>query len=234
MNEIKPIYLLAGGRPRNRETLFSIVKTVFEANELASPTVAYIGTANGDDANFFNRIADTLTAAGANRANHALISPDSADLEKTRHILNSADIIFISGGDVEEGIKVLEEKKMSSHLRRLYEKGKPFFGISAGSIMLAMNWVRWSNPDDDSTAELFPCLHFAPIICDTHGEEDDWQELKTALQLAGDGQKGYGIVSGTAIKAYPNGKVKALGGATHQFICSMGKVIRLPDILPTA
>ena len=121
-----------------------------------------------------------------------------------------------------------------SFLQELYEQGKPFFGISAGSIMLAKSWVRWSNPDDDSTAELFPCLGLAPVICDTHGEQDGWEELKAGLKLAEDGQKGYGIVSGTAIKVYSDGRVEALGGVAHQFVRSEGKIVRLPDIQPTA
>jgi len=80
--------------------------------------------------------------------------------------------------------------------------------------------------------KLFPCLGFAPIICDTHGEQDKWEELKIALKLARDGQKGYGIVSATAIKVYPNSKVEALGGAVHQFIRREDLVVRLPDIMP--
>ena len=232
MNKPKQIYLLAGGRPSKREILFSLIKTVFGENRLDSPIVAYIGVANGDDEDFFNRMADSLIAAGANRVNHVVLSSDRADLEKVRNSLNLADIVFISGGDVEEGIKILKKKKMVGFLRRLYDSGKPFFGLSAGSIMLAKNWVRWNNPDDDSTAELFPCLGFAAIICDTHSEQDNWEELITALKLADNNQKGYGIVSGTGIKVDANGEVEALGGAIHRFINNKGKVIRLPDLLP--
>lgn len=230
MNKPKKVFLLAGGR-NSSETLLTLLGIVFRENRMSSPTIAYVGTANGDDEGFFKRIAEPLRAAGANRVNHALISSDRADLEKAQDVLNSADIIFISGGDVYKGINMLKEKRIIGFMRRLYEEGKPFFGISAGSIMLAKNWVHWNNPDDDMTAELFPCLGFAPIICDTHGEQDDWEELKIALSLATDGQKGYGIVSGTAIKVYPDSNVEALGGAAHQFIRREGKVVRLPGIL---
>ena len=226
------VYLLAGGRPSSREAVFPLIHTVLGGYGIASPTVAYTGTANGDDENFFQRIADTLVAAGAGKVNHAVISSDKADLQKTKEILSSADIVFISGGDVDEGIRVLEEKGMITFLRGLYEEGKPFFGRSAGSIMLAKCWVRWSDPNMDSTATLFPCLGFAPIVCDTHGEQDDWEELRVALELTKDGEKGYGIVSGTAIKVYTDGRVEALGGAVHQFVNNNGKVIRLPNILP--
>jgi len=97
-------------------------------------------------------MVDTLRAAGADRVNHALLSHDNADHEKAQNVLFSADIVYIGGGDVYEGIEVLKKKKMIDFLRRLYEDGKLFFGISAGSIMLAKNWVHWSDPNDDSTA----------------------------------------------------------------------------------
>jgi peptidase E len=194
--------------------------------------VAYIGTASKDDESFFQRIANTLRTAGAEETNHALIFHEGADLRKTKTILNSADIIFIGGGDVFEGIRALEEMNMTGFLRELYRDGKPFFGLSAGSIMLGENWVRWSNPNDNSTAELFHCLDFAPIVCDTHSEQDDWEELKTALRLSKNGQKGYGIVSGTVIKVYRNGEVEALGGAINEFIRYEERILRLPDIFP--
>lgn len=211
MSKPKPVYLLAGGRQVVRETTYSLVQKVFKENEVASPSVAYVGTANEDNEAFFQRTADILKVAGASKVNHALISPDGADLKKAADVLTTADIVFISGGDVFRGIVTLKEKKMISFLRGLYERGKPFFGLSAGSIMLAENWVNWSDPNDDSTTELFPCLGFAPIICDTHGEQDDWEELKMVLKLSNDEQRGYGIVSGTAIKVYSDGTVEALG-----------------------
>lgn len=228
----KPVYLLAGGRGRSRQVPDPLIQEVFRESGTASPIVAYVGTANGDSEDFFSRMADYFIGSGAHRVNHALISPDNANIKRTKEILSSADIVFISGGDVERGILTLEEKNMTHFLSTLYEQGKPFFGLSAGSIMLAKKWVRWRNPDDDTTAELFPCLGIAPIICDTHDEESGWQELQMALKLEKADVAGYGIISGTAIKVFPDGRVEALGGATHQFVRRGGKVVRSPDILP--
>ena len=107
-----------------------------------------------------------------------------------------------------------------------------FFGISAGSIMLAKEWVRWRNPDDDDTSEIFPCLGIAPVLCDTHGEADGWEELQALLKLEKDNTRGYGIVSGTVIKVFPDGSVEALGGEIHQYAKRNGVVERIEDILP--
>jgi cyanophycinase-like exopeptidase len=233
MNKPKPVFLLAGGRRAARVSPDPLIQAVFRECGAASPVIAYVGTAHGDDRGFFSFMANFLLEAGAARVNHALISPEKADLKNAQEILGSADMVYVGGGDVEEGIRTLKKKNMADYLRSLYENGKPFFGVSAGAIMLAKKWVRWRDPDDDSTAELFPCLGFASIICDTHGEQEDWEELKVALKLANEGEKGYGIVSGTALKVYPTGEVQAMGGPIHQFVLQKGKVNRISDIQPT-
>jgi peptidase E len=234
MSAEKPVYLLAGGRPGGRGTTDLIIQTIFKGSARVPPTIAYVGTANGDNKDFFNRMAQMCREAGARRINHALISPDGADLKKAQDVLNSADIIFISGGDVDRGMRVLREKNMIDCLSTLYQQGKPFFGSSAGAIMLAKEWVRWPDPDDSTSAELFPCLGFAPVICDCHDEEGGWEELKTALSLEEDVVKGYGLVSGTAIRVFADGKIEALGGNIHQYVRRGKQVIRAPDISPAS
>lgn len=229
----KPIYLFAGGRRNDPTTLLQLFRTVFAESGVTDPFIAYIGTANRDVDRSFQRAAERLKKAGARTVTHALLCADTADIEKAKTILDSADLVFVSGGDVAEGMRVLNEKKMVPFLRRLHEEGKPFFGISAGSIMLSKQWVRWSDPNDDSTAKLFPCLGFAPILCDTHGEDDDWEELQIALKLAQDDDKGYGIVSGAAIKVYSNGTVEALGHPIHRYARHESSILRITDLIPT-
>ena len=95
--------------------------------------------------------------------------------------------------------------------------------------MLAKRWIHWPDPNRDSGAELFPCLGFAPIVCDTHGEGDRWNELRAALKL---GEIGYGIVSGGAIKVNPNGCVEAIGDVVNRFIRRRVRVVKVSDVLP--
>ena len=63
-------------------------------------------------------------------------------------------------------------------------------------------------------------------------KQDGWEELQALLKLEKDNTIGYGIVSGTAIKVFPDGKIEALGGAIHQYTKLNGKVERMDDILP--
>jgi peptidase E len=230
--ENKPVFLLAGGRGQRRKSPDPLLQAVFQECGVPAPSVAYVGAASGDDRSFFGFITSAFKEAGAGEINHALIVPEKADLKKAKNILEAADIIFISGGDVEAGMDVLLQKDMTGFLTGLYSQGKPFFGLSAGSIMLAREWIRWRDPDDDATAEIFPCLGIAPVICDTHAEGDDWEELKALLALEKNGVKGYGLPSGNGIKVFPDGRVEALGGAVPEYLRRDDRVNKAGDILP--
>lgn len=232
MTDKNPVYLLAGGRPRSPQTTDPLIQAVFSKSGKQSPSIAYIGTANGDSVDFFNRMAMAFKQAGAGLVVHPLISPKGVDIKTAQRILESADIIFVSGGDVDMGIRVLREKGMVEFLNSMQEQGKLFFGLSAGAIMLAREWVRWPNPDDSSSAELFPCLDFAPIICDCHDENSGWEELNAALKLKEVNTRGYGLASGTGLVVFPDGSLEAIGGAVHQYIRRPDSIDRISDILP--
>jgi cyanophycinase-like exopeptidase len=229
MNDPRPVYLIAGGRGSSSRTLF---KAVFKEISKPDPLIAYVGAANHDDKSFYKFMGDEIARAGNCTLKHAIISSSKADPDKAKDILQRADAVFMSGGDVEAGMNILAAGKLSTFFQALYRGGKVFFGVSAGSIMMGREWVRWTNPDDDSTAELFPCMGLVPVICDTHAEEDDWEELKTALQLKSDECIGFGIPSGACLKVYPDGRAEALGQAIIQYAKRGRKVVRSEDLLP--
>jgi cyanophycinase-like exopeptidase len=232
MGDIKPVYLLSGGRSADRRATDLLIREVYSRSGKRSPSIGYVGTANDDREDFFNRLAGMFKENGAGDVAHALLTPGDADISRAKTILRRSDIICISGGDVDTGIRILKEKEMVDFLTGLYQEGKPCFGLSAGSIMLAKEWVRWRNPDDDTTAEIFPCMAFAPVLCDTHDEEGGWEELKRLLMLEKDGAIGYGITTGTALRVFPDGRIEALGGAVHRYVRRGGEVKRISDVLP--
>jgi peptidase E len=173
-----------------------------------------------------------LRKAGAGKVTLAPLCGRSGNPEKAKAVLGASDLVFISGGDVEEGMRILREKGMIGLLQRLYQTGKPFFGTSAGSIILARRWIRWRDPDDDTTSELFDCLGLASVLCDTHGEAEGWEELKALLALSPTGEIGHGIPSGAAIIVEPDSTVSALGGEVHRFQKRAGGVVRIEDLAP--
>jgi peptidase E len=194
---------------------------------VGSPRVAYLGAANGDDESFFRRMEREFLAAGSGPVEAVRLTGNRVS-ETARHALERADIVFVSGGDVEEGMRVVRHCGADQLLRDLFEAGKPVMGLSAGSIMLGREWVRWRDPDDDATAEIFPCLGFAPFACDTHDEESGWEELRHLLSLSPDGTTGYGIPSGAGLVVEADGEIAFCGTPAARYEKSGRTVRRLP------
>lgn len=237
----RPVYLLAGGRGMERRkgpdplirAALGLAGASGERTAQPSarrPSVAYVGAASGDNPVFRVWATRLFHKAGAGAVTLAPLCGKRANPRKARAVLEEADIVFVSGGDVEEGMRILGDTGMIEPLRLLYRQGKPFFGISAGSIMLARQWVRWKDPQDDATAELFPCLDIARVFCDTHGEGDGWEELKALVRLAPARAIGHGIVSGSALVVGPGGKVTALGGEIDRFARRAGEAVRIESL----
>jgi cyanophycinase len=228
------IYLLAGGRGSLRTDRDPLLTRVLASCGVPHPSIAYVGAASGDSQPFFSMISGYLRRCGAGRVTLAPLASRRAKPEKARAILESADMVFISGGDVEAGMEALEERQILPFLHELFERGKPFFGSSAGSIMLGRQWVRWEDPDDDATASLFACMGLAPIVCDTHGEAEGWEELRTLLRLTPEGTFAYGIPTGGGLCVCPDGTLEALGAPVHCYAYGGGAAVRRADLPPIA
>jgi len=199
----KPVFLIAGGHHR-RFAEGALWRASIASVGTPRPSLAYVGAAAGDSGPFRLLIAGFLKRAGAGRLLPVKLCGKRPNLAAARGVLDSADAVFVSGGDVEAGMRVLEETGVAGHLKALAAQGKPFIGLSAGSIVLARSWVRWRNPDDEASAELFPCLGIARVHCDTHDEDSDWAELRSLLKLLPDGEEGWGIPAGGAVVARPD------------------------------
>ncbi len=227
MNRTKPIFLLAGGRPRNPENMVSSMARALKECGQQEPRVACLGVANGDNEVFYRNIKSLLQEAGAGDVFLLRLAKTRVDLSAAKQALETADAIFISGGEVDDGMRWLEQHGLVGFLRGLRSQGKVFFGMSAGSIMMGTHWVRWENPNDDTTAELFDCLGFAPTVFDTHAEEEDWKELKMALQLQGPGGRGYGIPSGGMASVDDQGQIVSLEKTLLCYVNIEGQVQRV-------
>jgi len=229
-----PIYLLAGDPGARRSMKDPLICRAIASCGVVEPSIAYVGAASGDDKSFFKMIAGLMRACGAGEVELAPLAGRRVKLDTTRAILEKVDMIFVSGGDVEEGMEVLEERGMMPFLRELHGGGKPFFGLSAGSIMLARQWIVWDDPNDDSTSSAFPCMGFAPVLCDTHAENEGWEELRALLLISPEGTSGYGIPTGGGLCVHPGGELEALGTPVSCFAKIDRMVKRRPDLMPEA
>ena len=198
-----PALLLSGGRPRDPAAMAGMIAVAFD--RIDKPAVAYIGTANGDSPAFFEAMEATLKQAGAYEVLFLRLADDHADIDAAKDSLSGADVVFLAGGEVEDGMVWLDKHGLSSFLRDLYTQGKRFIGVSAGTIMMGTHWTHWDVQEDDSTASLFDCLGIIPCLFDVHGEDEDWVELKTTLRLLGEGSIGYALPAGAMISADSGG-----------------------------
>jgi len=230
MNRVKAdIFLLAGGRENVRKGTDPLLEHILALAAGRRPTIAYIGVASGDDRDFLGFIGAMCKRAGAGQVLLAPMASPTVNLKKTKAVLDECDLVFVSGGDVELGMNYLELSGLIPFLKQLYDAGKVFLGLSAGSIMLAQSWVRWLDAGNDATAETFPCLGLAPLLCDTHAEKEEWDELKVLLKLTG-ADVGYGIPSGAALRVSADGSLLALGKPVQRLAWRGGLPERIGEL----
>lgn len=227
MSSAKPALLLAGGIPLDRAATVRLYARALSECCKEKPRVVYLGVASRDNKIFFYAMKSLLMEAGAGEVELLRLARAKVDLNAAKKTLESADAIFISGGEVGDGMSWLVRHGLDGYLKQLFDRGKFFFGMSAGSIMMGTHWVRWEDPKDDDTAELFDCLEFIPTVFDTHAEDEDWKELKTVLRLMGPGSRGYGIPNGGMISADSKGLLINLEKAPLCFINNEGQVQRV-------
>lgn len=226
---------LFGGGPGSLLALRKHYRAALSEVASSDPLVAYVGAASSDNAAFFTMIRGGL-AAGSGQMRMVKLASPRASASEARDLLEAADLVFVSGGDVELGMKILEERDVASTMRRLAREGKPMFGISAGSIMLAREWVRFSE-QDDGPGEIFACLGIAPVHVDAHDEEDGWGELRALIGLLAErGDRspvGYGLTKKGGLRVEVDGahiEMVPIGTDTPCFLVRRGEVVEGPPL----
>ena len=221
-NKETPAILLAGGMPGSPAAIVRLMSHAFEG--MQKPVAAYIGTASSDNPAFFQMMKLALKKAGAGKVTFVHLAKKNPNLEAAKKTLAGSDVIFLSGGEVEDGMNWLAKHDLAAFLKNLYSTGKRFMGVSAGVIMMGTHWVRWETPGNDDTSRLFDCLGIIPVLFDVHGEDEDWVELKAALKLLGDKERGYGLPGGSMISADSKGTLLNLEKEYLVFINENGRI----------
>jgi cyanophycinase len=229
----KPVWLLAGGPGSRRRGPDPLLQRALALAGKPSPSVAYLGAPSDDNRAFYMMIAAGLKHAGAGEVTLVKLCGRRPDLARARDELARADVVFMTGGDVEEGMRVLEATDTIETLRGLAAAGVPFLGVSAGSIMLARSWVRWRDPKDEASVELFHCLGIAEVWCDTHGEGEGWEELAALARILPGGSVSHGIPTGAGLVVHPHGTLEAAGSPVHRFESRNGRAVRIGDLEPS-
>src|SRR2546423_15442003 len=99
------------------------LKGLYAATGKPKPVVTQIGAANGDDRTFGMMTVAMLKWAGAGTVHWPRTTGRRKDPRAVREALAETDVVFVSGGDVEEGVKVLDELDLSKDLRAAAARG---------------------------------------------------------------------------------------------------------------
>lgn len=187
---LKPIYLLADSHLlfwREGGRLF--LDSVRAELESESPGAAYIGASNGDDPAFYGIFKEAMQSIGIGNCRMINSSPT----EEEAAFMSDAEMILLAGGEVEKGWRVFEQNGMKERVINRYYEGALLMGVSAGAVQLGL----YGGPTlDRSPNELMDTFKLVPFIIGAHEEQQDWEQLKKALRLAGHSIEGIGLPTG--------------------------------------
>jgi peptidase E len=235
---VKNTVHLIGGGPGAMLATRRHIKHAVQSLDKKRPLVAYVGVATNDNVGFQKMISALFVGSGA-RIEPVKLARKTASVATARRLLDDCDLVFMSGGDVEHGMNILRERAVDGDLQKLAAAGKPFLGISAGSIMTCQAWVRFPDENDDDSAEPFPCLGIAPLHMDAHSEDDGWSELRILVRVLAkrDGDAlGYGVPSKGCLRVQLDGRkptLSALGAPIARLTASDDKpIVEKPPLAP--
>ena len=194
---MQPIFLLA-----DSQLLFwrdggqLLLERVVTRDQLKA---AYIGASNGDDPNFYEIFVSAMEGVGVVDRRMIPSAVSEADME----FLNNADVILLSGGDVEAGWRVFLNNGLSEHIIRRYYEGASLIGVSAGAVQLGLCGLA----ADGSLIETFKLV---PFIIGAHEESDNWKTMRELLRLSGPGKAAIGLPAGGGAIYHADHTVEAL------------------------
>jgi cyanophycinase len=213
---LKPIYLFADSSLlfwREKDMLFlNSVRSVIEKD---SPKAAYIGASNGDNPDYYQIFEAAMDSIGVTDRKMILSSYTTEDAS----FLDQADIILLSGGDVEVGWGVFTRTGLKETILKRYYEGSVLIGISAGAIQLGLLGLAESSNDFVETFKLIP------FVIGVHEEATEWESLKESIRRLNSAAPAIGIPSGGGIVAYADGSIEPIRHPGLEFSLREGRII---------
>ena len=199
---IKPLYLLADSQ------LFfwksgsdSLAERLHADLDTTNPKAAYIGASNGDQPEFYSLFQAAMEAMGISDCRAVPSQPSREDIL----FIEDADLIVLSGGDVERGWRTFEQNGLKELLPRKRFDGAILMGVSAGAIQLGLGCL--SNAAQPKPIDMF---RFAPFYVGAHDEENDWWDMRALVNLSQSDTRAIGIPAGGGAVYQSDGTLEPL------------------------
>jgi hypothetical protein len=199
---IKPLYLLADSQlffwKSDGDSLAARIRADIDSR---NATAAYIGASNGDQSEFYDLF---VAAMESMEISDCRLVPSQPSREDTA-FLEDADLIVLSGGDVERGWQVFEQNGLKELLPRKRFDGATLMGVSAGAVQLGLGYL--SNAAQPKPFDMF---RFAPFYIGAHDEGNDWFDLRALVNLAQSDARAIGLPAGGGAVYYSDGTLEPL------------------------
>lgn len=205
MGDKMKLMLIGGGeigRGNTSYTTENIDKEIVKMAEKDKPNLLFIGLASSYSDSYYDYIKKIYTSLGCTTAylkkkniiNNRQIVEDK---------INSADIIYIGGGDSIKLINEVKEYEIDELLKKAVERNCVMAGISAGAILLSKKGYSDSYilRGEKSTYEFIEGLSFTDLVISPHY---NIEEKKNSLKKQKEEKLIYGLEDNTALKIVDN------------------------------
>ncbi len=197
----------------------AFLASVLKSTGRDAPRIAYIGASNGDSPDAFSILkaaVERLPIGGLRMVSASFPAED-------QQFLQTADVVVLSGGDVETGWNVFTRTGLYENIVSRYRDGAVLVGVSAGAVQLGMHAAV---PAEGGSSRLVETFGFVPLIVEVHDERGDWKALSDTIHLLEGTARGVGIPSGGGLIVHPDGTLEPVRRQVEEFSFRDGNLRR--------
>ncbi len=217
---IKPLYLLADSQLlflKEEERLFT--ERIREDLDSPEPKAAYLGASNGDEPTFYSIFEAAMELIGISERRMIPARPSNDDLA----FLQSADLVLLAGGNVEQGWRAFEQNGVKELISRRRYDGVVLVGISAGAVQLGLG-AMVEPVAESSAVKRSDLFRFAPFYIGAHEEQEEWWNLKLLVNSSQVDARGIGIPAGGGAVYSSDGSLEPIRKPLIEFLKEDGQL----------
>jgi cyanophycinase len=213
---IKPMYMLADSQLFfEKSDGDSLPERIRQELDSSSPKAAYIGASNGDQPEFYSLFVAAMEFMGISNSRMVPSQPSREDIL----FVEDADLILLSGGEVERGWQAFEQNGLKDLIPRKRYDGAVLVGVSAGAVQFGLGVL--SNSAQPKQLQLF---RFAPFYIGAHDEANDWWDLRALVNLSQSDARAIGIAAAGGAIYYPDGTLEPIRKPLIEFLKENSKI----------
>jgi dipeptidase E len=162
---MKQIIAIGGGGFGRNPSQRIIEKYIIDQSSESMPNVLFIPTASAEDKSYIVNFYSCFNGLNCNPSHLNLFQRTP----RIDALINSADVIYIGGGNTKSMLAVWKEWKLDKLLIKAYKKGTILSGVSAGAIC----WFDTGITDSwASNLNYIDCMGILPGSCCPHYDSE--------------------------------------------------------------